>query len=756
MGIETLSQKEVQAVEVLLDNASAQGRNMLYEHEVYAVLSELGIMVPAHVFVRGPQEIVADFCKQFVSSRVVLKVVAPDVAHKEKAGGVRVVIKDLDFIRYSVERMLEDMREAGHEVEGVLITEFVEYSQELGNEALLGFRESDAFGPVISFSKGGSDAEHFARHFSAPNLILAPIDRKWAEALLFSTSIQKKYEAQGKVDYTARIVDAGLQFSRLATAFSNFFAGGKYVFREFEVNPLVFDNCGRFLALDGYAVFEPRQSESPAGKLAERPGLSPFFEPKGVAVVGVSTSNPTSPGTVIVKNLARMGRTDVYPVNPKGGVLSVDGRELEMVTSLESLPEPAELAVVAVPAGRVFGVVKECAEAGIKCVVLIPGGFGESDKGEAEEEILKVARDAGMRVIGPNCLGIVYGASGGNPGMNTFFVPEEKFSIPDRQTRNVALLSQSGALGIIELHQLRNAISPKVIVSYGNQMDVDPADLVQHFSSDPEVGVIGCYIEGFKPGAGARFFKAASQCPKPVIAYKAGRTQAGMRATQSHTASIAGEYAVAKAAMKQAGLVVAETMMDHVELIKTFGLLDRYEVSGNRVAMVANAGYEKTYAADNLGSLAVSELDAQTHDALREVIPSFVDVDPLLDLTPMADDSVYEACIDAMLASDNVDALIVSVVPHSIDLKTTDKEMDAYPENLATRIVRTVRKHNKPVVVSVCVTAGTDAVYNRLEQTLDQGGVPTFLTASRATKCLNEFVRYRMIRSTGDYGEWLK
>ncbi len=751
-----LSEDLVQAVEAILEKAHVAGRNMLFEHEVYGVLQLLGLNVPSHHLVTEGAEVDAGKLARFSSGKVVLKVVAADVAHKQKIGGVRLAVKDADFIRYSVDSMIADMKAAGHEVEGVLLVECVDYSQDLGNEILLGFRESDAFGPVISFSKGGSDAEHFAQSFSPPNLILAPIDRKWAEALLYSTQIQKKYAAQGNTGHTARIVDAGQRFSSLSTAFSNFFEGTRFVIREFEVNPFVFDRHGRFVALDGYAVFGKRDESVLRLWNAERSSLTPFFEPEGVAVIGVSTSNLSSPGSTITENLIRLGRNDVHAVNPKGGKLSFAGGAVPVHKSLEEIGSPVELAIVAVPAGHARSVVEQCAAAGVKAVVLIPGGFGETGRDDMEAEILATARKAGMRLMGPNCLGIIFGGNDGKPGINTFFVPEEKFRIPERESRNVAILSQSGALGMIELHQMRNALSPKVIVSYGNQLDVDPADLIDHFSKDADVDVIGCYIEGFKPAAGARFFHVAGRCPKPVIVYKAGRTEAGRRATESHTASIAGEYAVAKAAMKQAGLVVAETMMDHVELIKTFALLNDFEVRGNRLAVIANAGYEKTYAADNLGSLQVAEFDRQTTDNLRAVIPAFVDVDPLLDLTPMADDAMYEKCIETVLASDSVDALVVSIVPQAMDLKTTDSEMESDPDNIAARIVRLAGKYRKPIAVSVCVTGGADVDYNRFGQTLDQGGVPTFLNASRATQCLNEFIRYRMIRKTGDYAEWLK
>ena len=231
--------------------------------------------------------------------------------------------------------------------------------------------------------------------------------------------------------------------------------------------------------------------------------------------------------------------------------------------------------------------------------------------------------------------------------------------------------------------------------------------------------------------------------------------RAGKQATESHTASIAGEYEVAKAAMKQAGLIVAETMIDHGDFIKTFALLSDFNVRGNRVALIANAGYEKTYAADNLGRLQVATFDPATHDALANLLPPYVNVDPLLDLTPMAGDAMYADCIRTMLKSDSVDALMISIVPHSILLRTTDDEIAQTEENLASRIVQLVHEFKKPVVVSANVAFGAGAVYNRFGQVLDSGGVPTFLTANRAMICLNAFVHYRLTRDQRHRDEWL-
>ena len=752
-----LSEPVVQSIEKIMALAEAQGRHMLYEHEVYDILADMGLSVPQYAKVTSPEAITPELLSRFEGNLVVIKVVAGEVSHKEHLGGVQIVEREPGKVKTAFERMLAEFKTQQVEVEGVLLVQLIQYSRELGNEVLLGFRESETFGPVLSFSKGGGDAEHFAAHFSPPNLILAPIDRQWAQALLASTHIYQKYVGQGKSNYVERCADAGIKFSDLAVAFSNYFAGHtRFVITEFEVNPFVFASDGQFIALDGLARFERRQAGAVLA-LAPKETIAPFFEPRGVAVIGVSSGDSTKPGYIIFNNMLRLQRDDVYAVNPKGGQIEVSGKRHPLYASVEEIENSVDLAIVTVPAGAALSVVEACARKGVRAVILIPGGFSEIDRHrDVEEKILALARGKGFRVMGPNCLGIIYAGGAGGRGIHSFFVPEDKFSIHFEKETNVALLTQSGALGIIEIENLKNAISPKVIVSYGNQLDVDLCDLVNFFQDDPMVDVIGCYIEGFKPYAGRKFFNIAARSSKPVIVYKAGRTAAGRKATQSHTASIAGEYEVAKAAMKQAGLIVADTMIGHGDLLTTFALLSDFKVGGNRLVVIANAGYEKTIAADNLGRMVLAEFDAATRQALQKILPAMVVPDPLLDLTPMADDATFEGCMETALASPAVDALLVSIVPQSALLHTTDEEISRNADNIAARIIRLVHKYKKPTVVSVNVVSGADAVYNNLGKTLDSGGVPTFLTADRAMFCLNAFVRYYMLKHTGNKSEWLK
>ena len=460
-------------------------------------------------------------------------------------------------------------------------------------------------------------------------------------------------------------------------------------------------------------------------------------------MVGVSATDSTKTGNNIATLLHSLGRKDLYLVNPRGGTATLAGVPYSLFRTLGEIPGRVDLVVVTVPAGLAPAIVEEARQKAVKGVIVIPGGFSEVQGDQSlERRILEILAGTGIRVIGPNCLGVFRAPTGRQPGLNTLFIPEEKLEYRPKKESNVALLTQSGALGVSELDKLKSAIYPRVVVSYGNQLDVDPGDLASYFLKDPDIDVLAFYIEGFKACGGRKFFDAVKGASKPVIVYKAGRTDAGSRAAVSHTASMAGDYKVALAALEQAGAVVAEHILDHKDLIKIFALMGGRPVGGRRVAGVVNAGFESTYAADSIGELELAQFAPQTVEALRSVLPSFVSVNPFLDLTPMADDALFERCIGLLLSDTGVDTLFISIVPHTVMLHTRREEMEKDRENVAFRIIRQAAAFKKPIVVSV--NAGT--MYNVFVETLEEGGVPTFTTAERAMTALNTLVEYRLRR----------
>lgn len=736
------------AIDQVFEDAHAEGRHTLHEHEVYRLLEIMQIETPVHRVVTDLTDVTPALLSEFRGGHVMVKVISPQISHKKRAGGIAHVPKNTETVAEAM-RMMKTAIPAhpsfteAPEIEGFLITEFVDYSKELGHELLISIRENLAFGPMVSFSKGGSDAEHFARYYSPPNISLAPMDVGDCRQLLENTRIILRYTEDGRYDFIQKLTDTLSKFAMLASHYSSFSRlESRFVIDEIEVNPFVFTNDGGFIALDGLGSFHPRGEPIDMHTEPNVTNLEAFFEPRGVAVAGVSGTDDEKMGNIIATLLHKMGRKDLYALNPKGGTVKLGGQEYPLYKSLTDIDKSVDLVIVTVPAKLATSVVEDAAAKKVRALILIPGGFSEvSGEKDTEQNMLDIARAANVRLLGPNCVGILYNPPSGEPGINCIFVPKRKLEMagPER-IRNVALVTQSGGLGVTLLDRLQYAIHPRVVVSYGNQIDVDSGDLAAYFDRDPGIDVIALYIEGFKTGGGREFFNAVKGIRKPAIIYKAGRTDAGSRAAASHTASMAGDYDVAKAAFQQAGLIIADSLLDYSDFVKTFALLSHKKVRGRNVAGVVNAGFESTYAADNLGHLTLGAFAPETVEKFKKILPPLVGINPFIDLTPMGDDVLFEECIQICLEDHNVDSLLISMVPHTVALHTTPDEIKAEAENVANRILRQYHSHDKPIVVSIL--AGD--MYSMLVNTLEEGGVPTFTTAERAMKSLDEFVSYRL------------
>ncbi|HTP49578.1 MAG TPA: acetate--CoA ligase family protein, partial [Anaeromyxobacteraceae bacterium] len=330
MSLERLSAEEIRAVEAILAAAAGEGRGFLHEHEVYAVLQVLGLETPTCHFAARPEELSAGVLAEFGSEQLVLKIVSGDIPHKTGVGGVRKVPRDRERVRAAMRRMREEVlahpRFAGRppRIDGFLVTSFVEYSKDLGREALIGFKENLAFGPVVSFSKGGTDAEHFARHFSSPNVRLLPLTLAECRALIESTSIYRKYVAEGTLGYAEKLTHAVHRLALLCAHFSSLNPDPPaHIFAELEVNPFVLDDRGELLAIDGLARILPRSQALALSTPPNARGLDAIFWPSGVAVLGVSASDPGKTGNHVATLLHEMGRKDLHLVNPRGGTVEI-------------------------------------------------------------------------------------------------------------------------------------------------------------------------------------------------------------------------------------------------------------------------------------------------------------------------------------------------------------------------------------------------------------------------------------------------
>ena len=627
-------------------------------------------------------------------------------------------------------------------IDGFLIVEFVKFTQSLGNEIMIGVGEDPSFGAVLTLTKGGDDAEFFSRYYDPANLFLAPIAYDEALRITQGVKISHKYEETGHADYLVKMARAISAVSNLGHHYSFMtHRAASFFIRTLDVNPLVFSEDGRFIAVDGYAEFVPAQQGIRAGTRPNTHGLNHFFHPKGIAVLGVSSQpEKYSMARIIVELFLDMGRSDIYCVNPKGGEAVAGGRTFPLYRSLADIPGHYDLIVYAAPAKNTLKFLETVPED--KAVILISGLPADLSYADFAAEARRI-RKGGVRLIGPNCMGVFHAPDETHRGVNTLFIDENHLKIPYSASSNAALFTQSGAMGITTVERAQHSRIIRTIVSFGNKIDVSVPDLMAHFKKQPGIDVMALYIEGIGEGEGRQFFDLARKSEKPVVVYKAGRTEAGAKAAASHTAAMSGSYDVFRAACVQSGCVLTEALDDFYTFTKAFAMLNGKRPKGCRVAGVVNAGLDATMGADTLKFLQQAVLSEATVRRLGELnTHGLVDTrTSFLDLTPMTDDVGYARFIEAVLSDENVDCMFVAVVPHIENLKTLESDyLDA--DAVFPLIVDVARRCDKPIVVSV--NSGNH--YQHAVAYLEENGLPVYGNIHAAIRSLDKFVEYWMTR----------
>ncbi len=446
--------------------------------------------------------------------------------------------------------------------------------------------------------------------------------------------------------------------------------------------------------------------------------LEKIFNPRRIAVVGASNKEG-SVGYTLLRNLVGSGFDGViYPVNPKHE--AVQG--IQAYPNVKEVPKTPDLAVICTPAPTVPGIVRECGEAGIKGVIVISAGFREAgEEGRKREEELRqeASKFEGMRILGPNCLGIIVP----HLRLNVSFAGE--MPSPGR----VALISQSGALCTSILDwALDEGIGFSYFVSIGNMLDIDFGDLIDFLNEDPHTDSIVLYVESITQ---ARKFMSAARAfarGKPIVAYKAGRFAESAKAAASHTGAMAGEDAVYDAAFQRAGIV---RVFEIGDIFDTAELVARVRPPlGARLAIVTNAGGPGVMATDALLALRgeLAELSPETVESLDQVLPPFWSHGNPVDIIGDAPPERYAAAIETVLADSNVDAALVILTPQAM----TD------PTGTAHRIAGLKERVRKPILAA---WMGGKSVREGIE-VLNRAGVPTYETPEQAVRAFMHLVHY--------------
>ena len=453
--------------------------------------------------------------------------------------------------------------------------------------------------------------------------------------------------------------------------------------------------------------------------------IEPLLRPRSIAVIGASRHRDAI-GGAILHNLLEMGfQGPVYPVNPSADHI----QSVAAYPDVASIPGPVDLAIVVVPAAKVLEVAEACGAKGIRALVVISAGFKETGpEGQKREQDLRaVVLRHGMRLVGPNCLGILN--TDPAVSMNATFSPVQ--APPGR----VAFSSQSGALGLAILdHAKQLDLGISQFVSIGNKADVSGNDLIEFWEQDPGTDVILLYLESF--GNPAKFTQIARRVArkKPIVAVKSGRTKSGARAASSHTGSLAGSDVAVDALFRQSGVIRTDTIE---ELFDTALLLAYQPVpTGNRVAILTNAGGPAIMAADACESngLSLPSLESKTVKALRGFLAPEASVKNPVDMIASADAASYEQALRLLLADKNVDAVIVIFVP---PLVTGAQEV-------ARSILAAGAGSKKPILSCFM---GSHGVPESL-RSLNEGHIPSYAFPEAAARTLARAVHYGVWRGT--------
>jgi acetyltransferase len=454
----------------------------------------------------------------------------------------------------------------------------------------------------------------------------------------------------------------------------------------------------------------PKRGLSPLSPLSpDRHYLTPLFEPDSVAIVGASEKGGKV-GAVLLSNMLAAGyRGELFAVNPKYGSV----RGVSCYASVGKLPQRVDLAVIATPAQTVPEVIDQCGRAGVRAAVVITAGFSEAgpEGAKLERALLDKARRHGLRLIGPNCLGILRP----DLGMNATFA--RGTAIPG----SLGLISQSGAVCTAMLDWAApNKVGFSSVVSLGGSIDIDFGEIIDYLANDAKTEHILLYIEGIRDAR--RFLSSlrAAARVKPVIVMKAGRHPAGSRAAVSHTGAIVGTDDVFDAAVRRAGVVRVSSIGQLVAAAQA--LASRIRPQGDRLAVITNGGGPGVIAADRAADLGLSlaELSPATIETLRQALPAHWSHGNPIDLIGDAGSDRYRAAVSACLADEGVDGVLTILTPQAM----TDAE------EIARAVAQTAQGASKPLIG--CWMGESSVAGGR--KLLQQASIPVFRTPDPAVE----------------------
>jgi acetyl coenzyme A synthetase (ADP forming)-like protein len=686
---------------------------MLTESEGYRLLDSCGIPVPPHRLVTSAGD--ARAAAGEIGYPVVMKVISPEIVHKSDVGGVVTGVEGPDDAEAAFRTIMANSaaRAPGAAITGII----VEKQMPGGLEVLIGGKTDPSFGKVITFGLGGRLVEFLAD----VSIRVLPVTEDEIREMIREIEgyrLIRGYRGEAPKDEEALV-------RIIATMAKNFVEDPRI--REFDLNPVI-------VYEEGASVVDARiivgdAAGTGAARLSVRAPPDLFY-PRSIAVIGASAS-PNKVGYSVLRNLLSFSG-NLYPVNPSRAELF--GRKA--YPSVKEIPGPVDWAVIAVPARLVPEVMEECGEKDVRLAIIVTAGFKEiGEEGAAlEERITTIARRYGIRIIGPNCLGVMMP----HMGINATFDPVSPKPGP------VAFISQSGAIITTVVDwSLPEEFGFSTVISVGNQADLGFDHYLRFAEQDRMTRSVTLYVEEIQDGRGFLQIVREVARRKPVVAVKSGSSRKGRAAASSHTGSLAGSYDVYVAAFKQAGVIVARSLRDAFNLAEL--LASEGYPQGRRAIAVTSAGGFAVLASDYAEAHGVEMVDLPEDvlDELNAFLPPFWNHANPMDILGDADAARFAALFDVLIRHQEFwDIVFVIAVPTTL----------VDPAHVANEIVRLSRNTEKMVVG--CMLGG-DSIRSGL-RILRGCRIPNFSELEDAFKAVGSILEVRAARSGKQSGPTLE
>jgi len=609
-------------------NREKKATKAINDREAKQLLKKFSIPLVTERFVGRQSDVLA--AARAVGFPLVLKGIGASLMHKSDRGLVHLNLAYEQAVENAVETIVS---EVGDELDGFLIQPHVEGRREF----VAGLFQDHQFGPVIMFGIGGV----FTEALSDVSFRLAPLTETDAAAMI--DEIRGKAmlgDFRGeKVADRGALIQTLMGLSRIGETHPEI--------SEIDINPLLVTPEGRVTAVDALVVTGGGFEEVEYLPQISPDAIGSLFYPKSVAIVGASAQIGKWGHTLMANTISGGYKGPIYPVNPKGG--TIVGRKV--FRSVAEIQEKIGLAAVTIPADRVLDLIPEFRKKGIRSMLLITSGFGETgERGKhLEEELVKAAQKSGVLVLGPNTMGIC------NPHNNLYCTGSPVMPLPG----STAMVAQSGNMGIQLLaFAEQQGIGIRAFCGSGNEAMVTIEDYLDGFEVDTLTRTVILYVESVKNGR--RFFKSARRVglKKPIVLLKGGRSTAGNRAAASHTGAMTSDIKIFEAVCRQAGIVLAQKPMDLLDLAAAFSSLPLPK--GRHAAIVTLGGGWGVVTADLCAEygLEVPELSSKLIAKMDRMLPAYWSRSNPIDLVGDRDPSIPLIAIEELMKWDGCDAVI--------------------------------------------------------------------------------------------------